>query len=376
MKRMARVAALAVLTLLGTFRAPALQVTPLDDNTVSVVLQTRAKSRAEAEQKARREAVLAASGRVLLTGRLIRADELMEKYLAGYASNFVKGVEVLGDQYTGGDTVLDARVFVDYRKLVADLEEKRFLYTPAYKPQYAVFMEERLDDQKMSQEVGRVLLRNSLQAEGMKPYTGTISDPPQTVDVAEDPLLLQAALVSAERRNVELVVTGECSTQLREQRKIYYDSFFFYDCEMKVKVIRVDTGEVFFETSARNAASAREQADAVRLAIERTAKSVADQVDEAYKGFWPSVVQAKGSYEVLLTATDDELTRIVSEQLKRLGTGTEISLKKKFDRTAVLTIRTSARREELLEVLRSSTYPALTVVGEEGQSKFEVQVAG
>jgi hypothetical protein len=261
-------------------------------------------------------------------------------------------------------------------KLVKDLEEKKFLYTPAYKPQFVVFMEERLEGARLDEQIARQSLQSALSAQDFKLYDGSIPEPPVSVDLSEDPLLMRSGLVAAERRNIEIVVTGESSTFLREERKVYYDTFYFYECEMKVQVIRVDTGEVFFETSARNAGSAKDQAEAIRLAVQRAAEALAREIDTAYEGFWPKVVQAKVEYEVLLTATDDELTRIVSESLKRLGPNTTISLKKQFDRSAVLTIKTDAGVDELKEVLQSTPYPALRIVREVDGRKFEVQVAG
>lgn len=367
---------IALVVTVSAVSAPALQINPLANDLVSVHLTARGESQEEAELQAKREAVLAAAGRVLIEDKLIRADELLVKYINRYAENFVRGVEITNDEFTEGFVVLDTRVFIDYKALIEDLEEKKFLYQPAYKPMFGIFMEERLQGDKIEQEVARKTMENSLRVVGMKPYEGQIESPPVSINVGEDPELLEQAFIAAERRNIELIVTGESNTSLREQKKLYYDEFFFYDCEMRISVYRVDTGEKFFETSGRNSGSAKDRGDAVELAIQRTADNLAESVETAYQGFWPGVVQGKRKFEVLLTATDDELTRITSEYLKRLGSGTVISTRITFDRSAVLTIDTAADRQALLEALRASPYPSLTVVREIGDRKFEVQVAG
>lgn len=372
-------AAAAAVALSFASVAAALQVTPLDERLVSVELTSSAASEPEALQAAKVQAVMASAGRILLEDKLFRADELMQKYISNYAERFVQGVEVLDDRFIGGKTVLDARVFVDYQTLVTDLEEKKFLYSPAYKPMFTLFIEERLEGVRLDQPGAQQLLQNALQLEGLKPYGGQILEPPTTVDVAEEPVLLQAALVAAERRNIEYVISGTCRTDLREQSQMYYDPFFFYDTVMEVQVVRVDTGEVFFETEARDAAASRDQAQAISTAIARASTSVAEDIEGAFRAFWPEVVQAapdRVDYEILLTATDEELTRIVSESFKRLGPETTIHLKKSFDRSAVLTLSTDAGRADVLEVIKSTSYPTLRIVGEPSDRKFEVQVAG
>lgn len=375
MRRFAQLAAALVLsTVVSTVAA--LQVNPLDETLVSVHLSASGHSRAEAELQAQRIAVTASAGRVLLDDKLFRADDLLQRYLDNYAPRFVTGVEVLKDTFTGGQTVLECRVFVDHARLVADLEEKRFVYRPAYRPQFAIFMEERLEGTRTDVEVARKLLETALQVEGMRAYQGAVDEPSVTVDVATTDDLMRSARMAAERRNVEIIITGETNTWLRDQRQLYYDNFFFYDCEMKVQAIRVDTGEVFAATEGRNSGAAKDQADAVRLAIERTAAGIARDVEDEYSKFWGEVVQAKVDYEILLTATDAELTGITSEYLRRLGVGTVINTRKAFGPSAVITITTTAGRDAVLEALRASPYPVLNVVREVGNRKFEVQVSG
>lgn len=361
--------------LVASGAAPAAQITPLDEKTVSVTISTSGKTRDEALRAAKEEAVIGAAGRVLLDDKLIRADELLEKYLRNYASRFVVGVEVLHDDFKAGRTLIDSRVFIDYTALIADLEEKRFLYSPAYKPLFQVFMSETLEGNPMSQEVARPLLTNALQGQGLRPYEGTLTDAPLNVDVSLDPLL-DPAIVASELHNIEIVITGSTKTKLREEKKVYYDNFYFYDCDMEVKFLRVDTGEVLYRVSAAGSASNRDRAEAIRIAIDRAAQSIAKDVATEYRAFWPSVVQSKADYEILLTGSNDELVRIVSQHLDRLGRGTKIDVKKKFDGTAVLSVRTPVTREEILEVIRGCPYPTLTVVGERTKGHFEVQVAG
>lgn len=356
--------------------ASALLVTPLNDRMVSVTTSTKGDSKEAAIDEAKQQAVLAAAGRVLLEGNLIRADELLAKYLRTYAGNFVTGIEVLTDEFTGGSSVLKSRVFVNYEGLVADLKEKRFLYTPAYRPMFTAFLDERLDGAPIPQEPSRKLLENALVLEGAKIYGGTIDDPALGVNLLDDPLLLKTAVVSAERRNVELIVTGTSRTKLREERKLYFDTFYFYDCEMEVSLIRVDTGEVLSKATTQGSASDRDRATAVSTAIDRAAKGASAQLFAKYREFWPPVVQGKSDYELLLTGVDKELIGIVQLYLSGLTPDTKIEVKKRFNTSAVLSIKSSASRDAFIEKLRACSYPVLILVGQKEKGKFEVQVSG
>jgi hypothetical protein len=355
----------------------AIVVNPLTDELVSVALQARGDSRELALVSARQRAVLATAGRVLIEGRLIRASGLMERYLERNAARFVTGIEAIRERFSGGQTVIDCRVFIDYNALRADLEEKRFLYRPAFKPTFAVFLDETLDGQPLGQEVGRILLQNEMEKALIKSYGGEIDNPTTRIDVvAAD--RLSDAIVAAERRNVELIVTGTVRTRSMNEiqnRRVYFDNFSFYETEMNLRVLRVDTGEELFTVEARNSAAAREQAEAIRLAIERTSATIASSIQEQYRTFWANVVQGGADFEVLLTGTDDELIRVVMLHLERLGPRTGIHVKRQFNRSAVLSVITTATRAELLELLKSCPYPSLTVVRDNGKT-FEVQVSG
>jgi hypothetical protein len=375
MKRIAfLVSVLALLLMAGS--ASALQVTPLDENIVSVSITSRGDSKDAAVNAAKEQAVLSSAGRILLDENLIRADDLLAKYLRNYAADFVKSVEVVSDEFRGGKSVLESRVYVDYARLVNDLTEKRFVYTPAYRPMFAAFLDEKLDGQVIEQEPSRRILENAMLIQGAKFYSGVIEEPKRSLNLLDDPLLLQTAVVAAERRNVELLVTGTSLTTLREERDLYYDKFFFYDCEMEVSLIRVDTGDVLHKTHAKGSASSRDRAEAISTAIDRASTSVAKELIGKYKAFWPEVVQGKSDYEILLTGASDEDVNIIRQYLTKLSPEATVELKKKFDTSAVLAINSTATRDQVVEALRGCAYPVLVIVLERGKNKFEVQVSG
>ncbi|MCC5874604.1 MAG: hypothetical protein JJU11_00155 [Candidatus Sumerlaeia bacterium] len=359
-------------------RAEEIAVNPLTDELVSVRLTARGENREEALQRARERAVLAAAGRVLIDGRLTRADALLERYLRNYAANFINGIEVLSDTFTGGQVVLDCRVFVSSASLTTDLAEKRFLFTPAFKPMFNIYMEEELSGQRIDQEIAREILQAKLAQNDIKNYYGVVDNPKPTVDVKADNIL-EAAFVASERRNVEVMITGSTRTREvegMESRRVYFDTFFFYESEMNVTVYRVDNKEELFSLTAKGAAAARDRADAIRMAIERAAEVIARQTNEMYRDQWRNVVRGGSNFEILLTGADEELINVVKLHLDRMGQNTQIFLKKKFDRSAVLSIVTDASRAELLEAIRTCPYPSLSVVREVSPRSIEVRISG
>lgn len=353
-------------------------VTPLSRDLVSVRLLSRAETPEKALEQARRRAVLASAGRVMMDDYLIRADALMTRYLENYADNFINGIEELSREFGAGEVSLDCRVFVNFTRLQRDLEEKRFLYRPAYKPMFVIFMEEELDGTGIDQEVARGILQSKLAENDLKNYLGIVDTPPTTVNVVRDGILGDA-IVTAERRNVEVLISGTTRTRQiegLETRRVYYDTFYFYESEMDVTVVRVDTGEELFTLTAKGAAAARDRAEAIRMAIERAASEIARDTRERHRSDWSNVVRNTANYEILLTGADEELIRVIRLHLERLSGSTQIHLKKKFDRTAVLSVVTDVNREEVLERIRACPYPTLTVVQEVGGRRFEVRISG
>lgn len=354
----------------------AASLTPLDETRLIYHTTARGTNSASALEAAKQEAVLASAGRVLLDGSLLLADELLEKYIQSYYNNFVIAAEVTRDQFVGSHAEIMANVYVDFARLKADLEEKKFLYVPAYKPQFLVFLSETLDGRPSAQGLAREALTGSFRANGLKPFQGIINNPPLTFDVKTDEFIFDSGIVAAQRNGIEVIVTGNARTRLREQRKVYYDEFFFYDCDMTISFIRVDTKETLFEAEATGSASARDQADAIRTSIDRAASAIAADITADFGNFWPVVVQEEGQFEILLTGVDDELLRIVTQQLERMKGGTRVHLKKMFGTSAVVVIETEASKADLLEALAATPFPTLTTLNPDAKMKFEVQVSG
>ncbi|MEQ8820702.1 MAG: hypothetical protein RLY93_10685 [Sumerlaeia bacterium] len=365
----------AALLLLAALPARALLVTPLDGGNLSVEMAIAAPTLEQAKDEAKLTAVLASVGRVYLSEYLTLADPLLTKYIENSAEQYVYSLEILEEDYSPTEAKIKARVFVDYQGLIRDLDEKKFLYRPELKPRFAPFMAEVLDGETTEDGDARNALTLALNALGMRAVDGTLPNPPPSADVASDPFLLDPAIVSAQRAGVEVIISGSANTELTDQRKLYYDDYYFYETTMSASLVRVDTGEILFSAKASAQASDRNAESAQRLSIERAAERVAASLVAQFQEFWPLVVQRQSDYNVLLTGIDDETLGIVMGNLERLGRNAQVFIRKKYDRSAVLAIVFDGPKEELLETLRSTPFPTLSVINPEAEKYFEVQVS-
>lgn len=369
--------AFALLLLAGAaVPARALIVTPLDELTLSVELTTSGETRAEALDRARHQAVVATVGRVFLTDQLIMADELLVKYLDNYSANFVNAVEVLEERFFEGRNTVRARVYVDYDRLFRDLAEKKFLYKPAYKPRFTSFLTERLDGRIVTDGRARESLGNALNNLGLRRYAGELQTPPHTTDVAGDAFLLNAAIVSSQRSGVEVIVSGEARTQLVDRKKLYFDEYWFYETEVSAKLVRVDTGEVLFQAAGKGTSSARNRDEAIQTSIDRASEQVSAALVRDFDAYWPVVVQQQAPFRILLTGVDAESLRIVVQNIERMSRDTKVFVRKSFGPSTVVEVLTQGTKQQLLDNLRSSTYPTLYIVNPDADRSFEVQVSG
>lgn len=363
------------LSLLASLFAPvgASTLTPLDGSLLIYKTTSQGETREAAMREAKIAAVASASGRVFLDNKLLIADELLMRYIENYHDRFVTATEVVKDDFREGRNVLDVHVFVDYEKLRTDLDEKRFTWVPAQRPVIMSYLSEEMDGQLTREGIAREALAIGFQKEGLKPFEGVILSPPLSVDVSTDEFLQKSALVTAQRNGAEIVVAGTCVTNQSREKKLYYDNYMFYECEMNAKVLRADTGEQLFSVTSKGTGAARERGQAIQTAIQRAAENLAAEIAAEQKAVWPFAVQGRGDFQVVLTGIDEELLRVVIQHVEQMGSGTKVALRKKFGTSACLVINTPASKESLLAKLSSCPYPVLTTLNPGAKNAFEVQ---
>jgi hypothetical protein len=355
--------------------AEAFRLTPLSEESIVVELTTEAESREQALAKAKSEAILGSVGRIFLDQKLLMADQILGKYVGNYADQFVDGQEILSEEFLAGKNIVKSKVFVNFSRLEKDLTEKRFIYSPAYKPIFTGFMTETLEGKTNFDGVALKSLTGSLRELGMKPFAAQLQTPPSTADVSTEAFLLDSAVISSQRSGIEIIVTGEADINLVEKRKLYFDEYWFYETNVTARLIRVDTREVLAEATAKGSSSEKDQTEAIGLSLDRANEVVAQQLFTKYSEFWPNVVQLQSDYEVLFTGVTPELERIIIQNLERLGGNIKVNTRKSFDRSTVLSIDYDGPRELLIENLNSCPYPTLYILNPDAPTGLEIQVS-
>ncbi|MDX1973663.1 MAG: hypothetical protein SFY68_14125 [Candidatus Sumerlaeia bacterium] len=355
--------------------AEAFRLTPLSEESIVVELTTEAESRELALAKAKSEAILGSVGRIFLDQKLLMADQILGKYVGNYADQFIDGQEILSEEFLAGKNIVKSKVFVNFSRLEKDLAEKRFIYSPAYKPVFTGFMTETLEGKTNFDGVALKSLTESLRELGMKPFAAQLQTPPSTADVSTETFLLDSAIISSQRSGIEIIVTGEAEINLVEKKKLYFDEYWFYETSVTARLIRVDTREVLAEATAKGTSSEKEQSEAIGLSLDRANEVVAQQLFTKYSEFWPKVVQLQSDYELLFTGVTPELERIIIQNLERLGGNIKVNTRKSFDRSTVLSIDYDGPRELLIENLNSCPYPTLYILNPDSPTGLEIQVS-
>ena len=368
-------AALVAACLAAPQASPAqLVARPLAEGRLSVELESFGGSREEALASARREAVDAAVVRATADGRLILAEQLLVRYLDNFADSFVDSVEVLSDQHLRGGRLVSGRVFVNTARLMKDLEEKRFLYTPAFRPLFAVTMSETLDGARSSGGIVRDAMTFALDEVGLRPFEGALASPSPTVDLLADEAALAAAMESAQRAGVELLVTGESTTTLLDRRKLYFNEYYFVDTTIIASLVRADTGETIATVRATGGASDPNEGTALNKAARQAASAASKQLMAAYEDYWPAVMQGAADFTLLLSGADAAATQIVASRLRALSPNARAEVRRAFGKSAVLAVTYGGDKDDVFGALDSLPYPRITVLNPDDEKHFELQV--
>jgi len=342
--------------------AGAFLMEPLDRGLVAVSMELTGDSVVKVKEEASLQAVRACVGRVFWGRELLIAQELLTNYLEKNHSRYVRGVETLKTDFTAGRPVLQLRVYVDYWALLHDLREKRFILVPRPRPYFKVFLAEKLGDEFATYATGREELNNALKDRNLYPYVEVLERPPSDVDVLSDPVLFDDAVIACERHGIELLVSGTSVTTRDAQKELYYDTYYFYTTNMKVALVRVDTGDVLARAEARGTASHTDEQRAIDLSIARAADLATGKLIETYEKVWGPMVLDRANYHLLLTGITPETLGLVRDSLAGFRNDSKVFLRQSYDRTAVLNVAFPGKREELIKHISTMAFPTLSII--------------
>jgi len=356
-------------------QAYARDMKPLEGGDLIVVeREMDAPSRQEGMDIAARDAVQSCVGRVYYSEQIVIARPLLEKYIDSYYKKYIFTVVVDSQKQIGDRIHLTMKVFVNYTRLLKDLEEKRFFFRPNVRPLFIVFLKETLDNESATYKDGWETVRSSWRdLTGQRLPETEITAPMFNVNVVETPALLAEAIRSAQKNGAEIIITGESSTVREKREEIYYDTYAFYRTNVTLKIIRADTGSILDESTATSLAGSTMQSQAINLSIVNAVRKAVFQLAEYYQNNWDKIVRNKGDYLLMFTGVSDEKLELIKKRLSSLDESAAVYVKSFYADTAVVNLVYKGNRQLLKDAIEGSSYPRMHIIKEEG-SNFEVQI--
>lgn len=364
-----------LLVTLSLVSAPSAKEVHFISKNVAVIVDTQVGETVDAANHSIMvDAVKSCVGRIYFSRELIMARTLLDRYLDQYVEKFINATKELKRTYSEGNPLITLQVYVNTEKLIDDLREKRFVYQPRYNPYIAVFLKEKVDDEISSFRYGQENVLNTLVDRMIKvrrePFPGF---EPYLNLTGKDANYLPRAIIECEKAGCELIVTGAVDSTLIEKKDIYYSQYTFYETEVALSLIRVDTGEVLYETRASEIASHTSPERALELSIQRAAVASTNKMADFYKELWQKMILGKTDYQLMISGISKEEVELLTEYMRSLGEDTEFYLRNFYHDVAVLNLDYPGHTDTLLDFLISAPHPRLRVV-DVRDSKIELKV--
>lgn len=351
-----------LLLLLVTFSIWPKDMEVIDEDLVKIYQVRQGTDNEQLIRDASIDAVQQCVGRIYLSKNLIMARSLLEKYIEQHYKTFVYSVETVSKDYIGDEIKLEMYVYVRYNELIKDLEEKKFLYTPRYKPYFSVFIDETQNGQPSStliaqEEVFAVFRDRAVRT----PETGLMY-PPSNVDLTAEPELLASAMKEAHKAGVELLISGFSRTEKIKEEQLYYDYFFFYQTNIHLGLIRSDTGEILYDTECKSMAYATDEQTAIKNSVIRATRDCANEIIDYYYATWDKIFLNVVDYQLLISGIKQEGLDIIKHKVQLLNPETEIYVRSFYNNTAVFNIVTPVSSKEIHELIRTLQYPNFRIL--------------
>jgi hypothetical protein len=344
------------------------------EDLIIVEREIEGASEKEAMEEAVRDAVQSCVGRVYFSDNLVMARPLLTKYIDHYYEKFIYSKVVESKTQVGDKIRLKLKIFVDYSKLLKDLDEKGFLFTPRVRPYFLVFVSEVLDEAPAAYNHGREAVRSAWKdITGQREPETEVTIPPPNMDVSQSEHFLSEAVRVAQKNGVELIITGTSSSERDERKEFYYETYTFYRTTIHLKLIRVDTGKIMGEITVSSLAASERENQAIQLSITRAARKAVSQLSDTYNADWENSVLNKGDYIFLFSGVTDEKLELLKQHLSSLDSSAKVFIRSRYADVAVVNFLYKGNREHLIFTLERLSYPRMHILRQE-DNRFEIQI--
>ncbi|MFP4581564.1 MAG: hypothetical protein ACLFQ6_12630 [Candidatus Sumerlaeia bacterium] len=335
-------------------------------------------------------AINSAVGRLYFTDYMLRARTLVEPYVSQHHKEFIVREEIFENRLRGGQRFLDVEVVVDCEKLWADLVEKRFIYRPAFRPLFYVFMSETFDEAEVTSKDGRNYLLELMNGKEMAakfdklPYRYLWQDPPlladdpnipasdksevvmTTISPYKDPSVdmesLMAACREAQRNEVEVFVAGSIETKTVKKEKLYFDDYTYVETYVSLKLVRSDNGEILFSRDTRVSGAHKDAAEARRMATYSALNKIAPPMFAAFDAMWDKMILRAAKLRIMAVGQESPQLDTIKELIKAAVPNVDIYTRSEFSNIGVINIDWDGDTADLIQRLKLVEFPQMHIV--------------
>lgn len=339
--------------------------------------QLTGESRDELLREATMRAAMSAAGRVYFSDYMLRGRRLLGPYITEYWDRFRAGQRVHVDEVRGGRRYLDVEIMIDQQQLLADLAEKRFLYRPALRPLFYIFLEEKAPGGKsvsagrdqllemLAKREYRYLWEGESRDDPNVPFSKKkeveLSDPPASKDVTASEEDLLAACREAQRNEVEVFIAGSLTSEVKNEETLYFDKYAFVKTRLSLKLVRSDTAEVLESVEIVRHAAHQDASKAAQAATRAAVSEAAPKLFDVFDRVWAKTILRKADLRLMVTGVKPDGLNVVRQVLTGALPEAEIFERGAFGEVAVLTLTWGGEVAQLLRDLNLAAHPDFTL---------------
>lgn len=335
-------------------------------------------SEEEVLKDAEMRAIRSAIGRVYFTDYMLRARSLLEPYIERYRDKFVARRKVWTSEIRGGKRFMDVEIIVDAKKLYDDLQEKRFVYRPAIRPVFFVFLSETFDGADVEDRAGRKHLLDVINTREYrylwKDHPVRANDPSipasekteaemRAISAFQDPWAkekgLEEACREAQRNEVEVFVAGTIETKTSLEKKLNFDDFVYVESRCLLRLVRSDTGQVLVTAETTVSGAHRDPQQARRIATYDALDKAAPRLFAAFDREWSKTVLDKANVRIMTVGLNEVALDVLGQILRGLAPDVEVYTRCAYADISVFTVSWTGGTKDLLALLYASRFPEM-----------------
>jgi hypothetical protein len=286
-------------------------------------------------------AVRSAAGEFYGSDEMLLARSLLDRYLENYYSRFVASQHVLARRESQGNVYLRVAATVDVAALDKDLRQKRFFYKPKRRPYFYVTIAETVNGEAATGEpISRAAIHEGLeQILGEKRFqSDVITTGGANVNLLGDAAKLELAREVAQRKGIEVLLTGTVDLKMTEQKKIHFDDYTFYRAKANLALIRVDDGKMLAHGEYEAIAGHTDPETAKRTAAARATGRILQDLIPPFSEEWERTMTDAVEYQLTVVGVTPTQADVIEERLQAQLEGAKVYRRSLFEDVLVLNV--------------------------------------